>query len=403
MTNEYDRAKKITIQQWSDAFSKVFEGKDRSRAPEELWNGVMASLSGIGESIRRNDYKELFYHSAKTFRFMCGFITKIRSNTVKEKDPVFHFNHDFSSIIAFKYPKVCSHCIQEVCRCDSAGVDKVDDKDTRFNTLYGHYCDKRDENKWGSLTVSDWLGIFKTIYDGRIHLQSEEDIGFHLVEEGGEETQSIRRLIQFRNIHLAEVEGINSEYLIGLSSIEGLLKEYDSIYESLTKKYGDYKLKKLKQMVKNSSLDPLDIKARIVFSKMDLVYEFSDTFSWFCALLLKIREIIDNEDLVEEVKNIITEEIRKDGKANGDDNTGEMNGIIERALDSVPGRLHQSFSLETGLNRLYHVNISYEIEKDVVKDVTLICEDCEQKECGCQYFSLNYEEILQTFNIAKRG
>ena len=42
---------------------------------------------------------------------------------------------------------------------------------------------------------------------------------------------------------------------------------------------------------------PKLLKARLVLAKMDFVIELADTFSWFCAVMIKLEDIIKNQDL----------------------------------------------------------------------------------------------------------
>ncbi|GAI82034.1 unnamed protein product [marine sediment metagenome] len=65
-----------------------------------------------------------------------------------------------------------------------------------------------------------------------------------------------------------------------------------------------YKVDKDKEVIKRIDLtsnDPDLIKLRLVKSKMDFVIELADTFSWYCAVLLKLQEIIEYEDLDDEL------------------------------------------------------------------------------------------------------
>jgi hypothetical protein len=88
-----------------------------------------------------------------------------------------------------------------------------------------------------------------------------------------------------------------------------------------------------------SSANPEILKARLLKGKMDLVIEFSDTFSWFCAVLLKLNEIIESEKL--------------------------------------PIDIESGFDIEEELKSIY---------KSPNKTAPLVCYACKQKSCKCLFY-----------------
>jgi hypothetical protein len=291
MTTDNDR----TIVNWAQGFTTLYKKPDSSRKPEEFWNATMAHLSGIGEAIRRTHYLELMRSAVHTFCWMCCYISKCKTN----EDKVFSLNNHFCEIVGLKFPKICGHCLSNKCVCNPVEMDSAKDKSAKYKDLYNHWKDI----KWEDYTLNRWLDVFWNIYSGQIHLLTLENIGFHLLEEAGEEALAVRQLVQFRGIVEKNIDGIDSDFLGKISNIKGLVEEYVESIDSLKEKYKVKSEKEALKKIDYKSDDALLIKARLVKAKMDFVIEFADTFSWYCAVLLKLRKIIQEENLA---PNIVT-------------------------------------------------------------------------------------------------
>ena len=111
-----------------------------------------------------------------------------------------------------------------------------------------------------------------------------ESIGFHFLEEAGEEAMAVRQLVQMRGILNGGVKGLEKEFLEKLASIEGLVDEYINCPKD----------DENKPKIVMESNDLEHVKTRLVKAKMDFVIELADTFSWFCAILIKISRIVEN-------------------------------------------------------------------------------------------------------------
>jgi hypothetical protein len=176
-----------------------------------------------------------------------------------------------------KFPRVCGHCTKSECGCNPFEIDKQTDKAGKYKELYQIWKTCRNLE----FSMSDWVFLFANIFGGRIYLSTMENIGFHFLEEAGEEAQAIRGLAQMRGVLDANIEGIDAEFLERISDIAGLVDAYEKYVPKDTKSKVD-------------SNEPSDIQARLVKSKMDLIIEFADTFSWFCAILFKLNLISQN-------------------------------------------------------------------------------------------------------------
>ena len=243
---------------------------------------VMAHLSVIGEAIRRTDHKALLKAAAHTFCWMCSYVAKCNESV----DSVFHIKNDLSRLISLKFPNICGHCRQPRCVCDAVDMDQQEDKAAKYDELLYH----EKHMKWSAYSVGDWLKTFWNIYSGRIHLQTMESLGFHLLEEAGEEAKAVRQLVQFSGIMKADVEGVDQEFLDRLSDIHTLVPEYRKCIDGLKDKYKVKTQKELKNLISPDSEESQVNRARLVMAKMDFVIELADTFSWLCAVLLKRLE-----------------------------------------------------------------------------------------------------------------
>jgi len=292
----------VKIDIWADKFRELYKDPDGDRAPEEFWNAVMAHLSGVGEAIRKTHYLEMIKNAVHAFCWMVCFVNKCNEVT---DDPVFYLTNTFSEVVGLKYPLVCGHCLEPKCVCDAVSMDKEKDKSAKYHDLIDIWKESIESKDF---SIAEWLGNFKKIYASLIHIQTIESIGFHLLEEAGEEAKAVRSLVRFRRLKDPGTTDrdinriINERFFEKISNIEGLVGEYRKAVTFVKKMYRDdtelrITEKKAKGRIDFTSNDAKLIKARLVFVKMDFVVELADTFSWFCALMIKLEEIIENQDL----------------------------------------------------------------------------------------------------------
>ncbi len=285
----------VTISEWSEMFADLYKEADKRRKPEEYWAAVMAHLSSIGEAIRRTDYPGLAYSAAHAFCWLASYVNYCN----KTDDIVFRMNHGLSEIIAMKFPDVCGHCRNNHCSCKAYETDQKEDKSAKYNDLLGLWINH--QTSWPTRTIRKWLDIFWGIYEGQIHIQTIENIGFHLLEEAGEEAKALRQLVQFRGILGAGIEGIDEAFLNKLVEWPSLVGEYNQIIKQLKERAGVADETEAKKIIESKSDDPEILKSRLVLSKVDFIIELADTFSWFCAVLLKMEKTL--EPLGLEIKN----------------------------------------------------------------------------------------------------
>jgi len=322
------------ITDWTNGFMKLYNKPDSNRRPEEFWNATMAHISSIGEAIRRTHYKELIKSAAHAFCWMCSYVGSCKDS----KNLLFRFENSLSEIVGLKFPGICGHCMGKRCSCKPVQMDEQKDKSAKYPELLKEW----KKRKYSDYTMDTWLDDFWTIFSGQIHLQVIESIGFHLLEEAGEEARAVRELVQFRGIVGANIDGIDEQFLVSISNIPGLVNEYESAINILKKKLKVQRDKEVFRGIDLTSEDPDVIKTRLVKSKMDFVIELADTFSWYCAVLLKLHEIIKYEDLHD--------------------------------------KLLKKFHIEEGLKQVYKSENTCEALK---------CYACGATECKCKFFPKN--------------
>lgn len=258
------------IGDWTEVFRQIYEGVDSSRSPVEMWVAAAAHFSKVGEAIRM-DFAELMKYAAHGFCWMCSFLLACQ----RVKGTVFTLDESFSDIVACKYPLVCGHCREKRCYCRPLEQDEKPDKAARYRDLLKIRATLAPEK----FSLSTWLTGFNDIYGQQIHMLTLESIGFHFLEEAGEELTAIRNLLQLASVDKVPTAQVDKALLEKLATFPGALELYDQY-------------RKPKHDMK--SRDAADIIFRLAHAKIDMFVEFADTFSWFCSILNKVKSIAEN-------------------------------------------------------------------------------------------------------------
>ena len=264
----------MNIVWWMGSFEKIYATTDKNRSPVEMWVAVTSHCAEIGEAIRSMNFSELMCAAAHTFCWMCSFVLKCRSTDAH----VFEVDESFPSIVTAKYPDVCGHCLKKPCGCNPEEIDKHKDKGVRYRDIIVRRKDLHQLPEQRS--VPEWLNMFRWIYGQQIHLLTLESIGFHFLEEAGEELKALRALAQLRDAP-GKVDGVDGTFLGQLATFDGLVRLFEV--------YGD-------RHPPLNTKDPEDIKRRLVDAKMEMFTEFADTFSWLCSIVNKVMAIAKNCD-----------------------------------------------------------------------------------------------------------
>lgn len=261
------------IRDWAAAFDKLYAEPDSKRSPEEIWIATMAHCSSIGEAIRKSDFVELMERAVRTFCWLLSYSV----HCSKTEDLLFRCENAFCEMVYLKFPGVCGHCTHDLCDCKPVEMDAEKDKAGKYEKLLVRW--NRDERAAINYNIGHWLGLFRDIYGGRIHLQTMETLGFHFLEEAGEEAMAVRKLMQLRGVINAGVDGLDEKALLGLVSIPAITSEYIRLGKGKPKGKPPFDLK---------ANDYVNIYNRIVDAKMDFIVELADLFSFFCSILIKL-------------------------------------------------------------------------------------------------------------------
>jgi len=228
-----------TIEEYVDAFEKVYGNLDKKRSIEQMWLQVVEEASSVAEAVREVNYKDVVSHLANTFCWVCGLIAKCRG----EPQPILHFEEDFSSIIWTKYPNKCPLCVSNPCQC-LIKKREIDQRSTKEKErIYGRVRKMAQRSIEDRIRNLDRLvNMFEDIYGPNYFIMPIEEITFHFTEEVGEVAEQIREV-----------------YALGITSA------------------GINDKKREKKRITTEFLE-----------------ELADVFSWMCGILIKINYMIGN-------------------------------------------------------------------------------------------------------------
>lgn len=330
----------LEIENWAKKLGGLYINADSDRRPEECWNAVMAHISGIGESIRKTDYPELMANAARAFTWIVAYVHKC--NNLPAEDP-FCIKNGFTEIIGLKYPHCCGHCTHKPCDCDAKKMDATQDKEAKTIKLFKEWKQIIQGNKW---KMKDWLNTFMEVYSQNNHVQSLESIGFHLLEEAGEEAKAVRKLVQLRDSEGGIKDITGTDIFTSTTDIIELVPEYHKRLSYLKKLYHEDSVKGAISAIEYTKTDSELLISRYILVKMEVITELADTFSWFCGVLLKVKNIMNNT--IDEMK-------------------------LPKAQKK---QLQKQYDLEECVKELF----GYANQK-----LPLLCYQCKKSICECKY------------------
>ena len=339
-----------------DKFNAVYGEVDNNRKPEHYWLAISDHLSRVGESIRKDDFPGILHNASHAFAWMCEYINCLNKCFDNTDQKYIEFALDdvsLSEIVGLKYPLVCGHCGDKPCTCNAEKMDKKDDKSIPImdekKQLYEKWVKNREEIK--QYSISQWLETFQEIYQNNIRLQSLSTIGFHLLEETGEEARAIRHLLQLRDItnpnhptYGDQKDKIDKTYVLSLTNIPKLVSEYKTTKFEFDKKSPGLDEPSRKAKIRTGT-DLYILKYRLVRAKMELLNEFADTFAWFSSVMIKVLNMVETMDEA---------------------------GWLSRQVNSTYDILDVRISHE------------YDISSHIYAKAR--CHSCEDPKCKCKYF-----------------
>ena len=337
----------LEISIWQEKFNKLYGKVDEDRKPEDFWITISDHMSRIGEAIRKYDYPQMLKSASHSFAWMCEYVNCLNKCYEDPTNRYVEFSINklsLSEIVGLKYPLVCGHCGTDICTCNAKKIEARDDKSIPVIELHDKWLSVKDSLH--VFSIAKWLETFESIYQNNIRLQSLATIGFHLLEEVGEESRAIRHLIQFRDISNKKGEIVSNEYVKSLGNIPTLFSEYIK-YDRKIDDYYALKNMSKDQRKKEYRIQETELflKYRLIKAKMELLNEFADTFAWFCSILIKVQDMA--KTMKEE--KWLTDELIYD-------------------------------------NDMLDMRIAKEYKFDIKNGRNLKCHSCDETECICQYY-----------------
>lgn len=276
-----------TIHEWMKTFDGIYHDANAARTPEQLWIGVSNHCSAIAEGLRSIEFEKILREAAHAFEWMCAFSTTLQR---LPRSDVFSFTENLSSMVGMKYPNVCGHCLGNPCGCNSVEIDAQVDKPGRYAQLQTEW--NRHRTSISEYTLRDWQQVFLKIYRQNVHLLTPEAIGFHFLEEVGEEGHAMRVLSELRGVvREGHVDGKFVERLSSGDSLSTAYLEHEGPASKerarISASGGSEALKAEKARILKSH-DRKLIERRLSDAKMHVITELADTFAWLCSVLNKI-------------------------------------------------------------------------------------------------------------------
>jgi len=227
------------IDEFVNAFYEIYGHLDKTRTVEQLWLQVVEEASSVAEAVREVNYVDVSSHLANTFCWICGLIAKCRKN----KESIFHFEDDFSSIIWKKYPRECPLCESKPCQCIIRKREIARRSSEEKNKIYEEVRKRAERTIEDRIENLDRLvDMFEDVYGPSYFIMPIEEITFHFTEEVGEVAEQIRELTALEmyagRIAEEEIQKIREEFIKELADVfswmSGIAIKLNYLIENVT-------------------------------------------------------------------------------------------------------------------------------------------------------------------------
>ena len=248
------------LDMWANEIWTLYGHHDKRRSIPLMWLSVVEYASKIAEDVRRYAYNDLLDHLAHAFTWIASFIGKC--NNDNEISPSFKFIDTFADIVAFKYPRVCGLCENATCTCGLVrdAIESISGKRAEYKGLLDRRKKFHIQNSgYRKKKVDDWVRMFESIYGNIVKGLTLEHIAFHFMEEVGEVSTAIRKLVENEAEFPSEIKKIHS--------IEKAVEKYTQ--------------------------SNINVALRSAIGlKLMLAIEIADSFSWWSSVYLKVEQIL---------------------------------------------------------------------------------------------------------------
>jgi len=286
-----------SLQNWSKKFSEIYARNDDNLTYSQHWMQVVRHTSRMSEDIRQSWYKHSMVSLVMAFVWILSFTERV-ARDLEVTDVGKAISTDMGSTyvewVLNKYPLVCALCGNKPCTC-SSNRHIIERRKEKMKVEFEEFKKNAEEriqqakkrivpqmDNLSKMSLNEFLEEFGEIYKGTVYGSRVEDICFHLQEEVGEVTEAIWGIEssvgphtpetwkQWFEKHKKESWNLGNIRAVGANGVPQIIEEIQS---------------KGKRV---------DLTAYGGFCR-EMINELADIFSWVCAMLIKIRFLLDDE------------------------------------------------------------------------------------------------------------
>lgn len=214
---------RVDLDKFVEAVSGIYINKDKERSVWDVWLHATHHAAAIGEEVRKSiPGEKLLVEIADFAMWLFTFAGKIRGAlniSVNEgnfdnkfEEITIRTECGFSDIIWYKYPDICPVCFWhrneknidncspefiKACDCLIHEIETRDQSEKREHVAkLRRYAKDRVDGKPND--VDGWQYMFRNIFEANLRHIDLVDIGFHLLEEVGEVSDSMVRMYTYK-------------------------------------------------------------------------------------------------------------------------------------------------------------------------------------------------------------
>ena len=184
-----------SLDDWQAVFHDLYGHIDDKRSFDSIWRHAMVNASKFSSDIRKNNFGLAFTHLAHILCWTLSFAERCRKSKELDGNDSLMTTQTLADFVWEKYPGACPYCETSPCSCASPGIVQKESGDL---VIPVGNPGKRPKS------LDDWGRMFDAIYGEAHAVIPIEALAFHLVEETGEVTSQIIRIIEMVNCTTTE-------------------------------------------------------------------------------------------------------------------------------------------------------------------------------------------------------
>lgn len=178
-----------SLDDWAENFWDIYGQRDETLGLNEVWAEAIRDATKVEEAIREDRLGELLDALAHTFCWIACFTEKLRLDRTVPA-PFKFAEPKLSRIVWFKYPRACATCLTGSCQCP---LIRRPGKPTK-SQMRAYLTRQRRLAGSPPTKLTDWEGMFSSIYDSAHFIKDIKELVSHYLEEMGEVVAAIRDL-----------------------------------------------------------------------------------------------------------------------------------------------------------------------------------------------------------------